>query len=166
MTADMSAENREAVRLRLESLAASNKGVLTPAAVVEDAKNATSPLHAYFTWDTAQAAYQHWIEQARTLIRSVRVEIKTETKTISVIAFVRDPNAGSEEQGYVPMSALQSDRELARAALINEFGRVGDMLRRARELAAALDAQEDVEDLLDRVTGLRLKFMESPRQQQ
>ena len=162
MTAEMSAEQRAAVRLRLEHIAARHDGCLRPEDVVEDARDAASPLHACFTWDITKAAQAYWLDQARTLIRSVRVEVTTETKTVNVVAFVRDPRAPHAEQGYVAVSALQTDKDLARTALVGEFTRVGDMLRRARELAAALDAQKDVDDLLERVVGLRRRFMEPP----
>ena len=167
MTADtMSAEAREAVRLRLEQLARAGSGRLTPEAVLEDAKRKDSPLHQHFEWDTKKAAHSWWLQQARDLIRSVRVEVVTENKMVSVVAFVRDPSAASGEQGYVPIARLQNDRDLARTALVAEFTRVGDQLRRARELAAALDAQGDVDDLIDRVTGLRQRFIKPAARQQ
>ncbi len=164
--ADMSAEAREAVRQRLEALARANGGRLTPEHVVADARDKLSPLHVHFEWDTKKAAQLYWLEQARQLIRSVRVEVVTESKTVTCVAFVRDPSAAGDQQGYVPISRLQTDKEFARTALVSEFSRVGDMLRRARELAAALDAQADVDDLLERVTGLRRRFIELPVQQQ
>lgn len=162
----MSAETREAVRARLAELAAANGGRLTPEAVVEDAKRKESALHAHFEWDVRKAAYAHWLDQARSLITSVRIEMRTDTTVVSAVAYVRDPQAGGKEQGYVAVSALRTDKDLARDALVSEFGRVGDMLRRARELAAALGAQGDVDDLLERVVGLRQRFMEPPARQQ
>jgi flagellar basal body rod protein FlgC len=164
-TAAMSAETRKLIADRLAKLAASNGGRLTPEAVVEDAKSKDSPLHDHFLWDTKKAAYQHWLDQARALIRSVRVEVITESKSVSVVGYVRDPRAG-DEQGYVSITSLKSDRESAREALVGEFSRVADMLRRAKEIAAALDAQDEVDDLLQRTVGLRERFMEPPAQRQ
>jgi hypothetical protein len=156
----MTGAEREAVRGRLEQLASANGGRLTPEAVVADARSPESPLHDYFTWDVNQAAYGFWIEQARTLITSVRIEMRTDTTSVRSVAYVRDPQAAAGQQGYVAVTRLRSDRELARDALVSEFGRVGDALRRAREIAAALDAQGDVDELLERVVGLRQRFME------
>lgn len=162
----MSAETRAAVQARLAELATSNGGRLTPQMVVEDAKRAASPLHDHFEWDVKKAAYAHWIEQARTLITSVRVEVKTDATVVTAVAYVRDPQAGGQEAGYVAVEKLRTNRDLARDALVSEFGRVGDMLRRAREIAAALDAQGDVDEILERVVGLRQRFMEAPARQQ
>lgn len=161
----MSTETREAVRARLALLASRNGGRLTPEAVVEDAKAKDSPLHSHFTWDVRKAAQAYWVEQARTLITSVRIEIRTDTTSITAVAYVRDPTAG-KSQGYVAVERLRTDRDLARDALSTEFSRVGDMLRRARELAAALDVQDDVDDLIERVVGVRKKVMEPPSQRQ
>lgn len=162
----MSAETREAVRARLALIAAANGGRLTPEAVVADAKVKDSPLHVHFEWDVKKAAYAHWLDQARSLITSVRVEMRTDTTVVTAVAYVRDPSASGKEQGYVSVESLRTDRDLARDALVSEFGRVGDLLRRARELAAALDVQDDVDDLLQRVVGLKTKVMEPPARRQ
>lgn len=48
-------------------------GQLTPALVLDTARNPDHPLHPRFTWDDEAAAEAHRIDQARNLIRSVRV---------------------------------------------------------------------------------------------
>lgn len=160
------AHDREAVRVRLEQLAAANGGRLTPQAVVDDARSPFSVLHGFFTWDVEQAAHQYWLEQARTLITSVRIDMKTENTVVRSVAYVRDPSAEQSQQGYVSVAHLRTDKEMAREALVSEFSRVADMLRRARELAVVLDAGQEVESLLTSVVGLRQRFMEQPAAQQ
>lgn len=159
-------DQREAIRVRLSELEHANGGRLTPSAVVEDAKNPDSPMHGCFEWDTDKAAYAYWIIQARDLITSIKVVQRTETVNVRAVYYVRDPSAGDGEQGYVSVPTLRTDADMAREALVSEFSRVADMLRRAREIAAALSAQADVEDLLVRVVGLRQRFMEPPGIQQ
>lgn len=154
----MTAEHKKAVRERLAMIENANGGRLTPDDVVADARRKDSPLHDLFEWDTRKAAKAYWLDQARQIITSVRVEVRTESTKVSSVYYVRDPSAGSGEQGYVSVARLRSDTELARDALVAEFGRVGDMLRRARELAKVLDAQQDVEQLLQSVVGLRQRF--------
>lgn len=156
----MTKEQREAVRVRLAEIELANGGRLTPSAVVADAKAADSPLHAHFEWNVKKAAEAYWIEQARQLITSVRVVYKTDTTAVKAVYYVRDPSATLGEQGYVSTATLRTDADMAREALIAEFTRVADMLRRARELAVALDAAEDVEALIKSVIGLRQRFAE------
>ena len=53
---------------RLEHIAKQNKGKIKPSAVVSDAKDKSSVLHNYFTWDNTEAAEKYRIQQARELI--------------------------------------------------------------------------------------------------
>ena len=159
---NMTPEQREAVKKRLIEIEEANGGRLTPDAVVRDAKRKDSPLHSCFEWDVKKAAAAHWIEQARDLITSIRIVVKTDHTNVSAVYYVRDPAAKSGEQGYVSVTKVRTDADMAREVLVAEFGRVADMLRRARELAAALEAQSEVEALLQGVVGLRQRFMEQP----
>lgn len=153
----MTAEQRQAIKDRLAQIEARNGGRLTPDMVVQDAKRKDSPLHACFEWDVKKAAAAYWLDQARELITSVRVVVRTEHTNVSSVFYVRDPSAG-KEQGYVSVTKLRTDKDMAREALVSEFSRVADMLRRAREVAAVLECQGDVEDLLKSVIGLRQRF--------
>ena len=62
-------------RLRaLEEIRDGNGGHLTPAAVVDASRSANAPLHNEFEWNDGIAAELHRQEQARNLIRSIRIE--------------------------------------------------------------------------------------------
>ena len=50
-------------------------GQLTPGAVVEAGTPANAPLHTEFDWDDAHAAHEHRLDQARRLIRSVKIVV-------------------------------------------------------------------------------------------
>lgn len=144
----------EEIRHRLCELMAANHGRLTPAAVVEDAKNAASPLHSCFEWDLEKAAYAHWIERARRLIRSVRIEVKTTESTIKVVRYIRDPQAETKDQGYVTLESLRSDEANARDAVLYELQRAEAALRRARNIAAVLDIQDAFAATVDALNAL------------
>lgn len=155
-------EEKQAVHQRLQDIADANDGRLTADDVVADAKRKDSPLHSHFEWDTKKAAAAYWIEQARELITSVRVVVKTETSQVSVVAYIRDPAAANGQQGYVSVASVRNDADVAREVLVAEFTRVASMLRRARELAAVFDAQDEVDGLLQSVVGLRQRFEQPP----
>lgn len=144
---------KKAVEARLEQLAQKNAGRLTPEAVVEDARNPRSPLHSFIDWDDKKAAHQWRLDQARALIRSVRVEIHTEAKTISTVRYVRDPSA-KEAQGYVPVAKLRDDKDMAREAIESEMSRVLATLERAQGLADALGLADEFGTLLRQATAV------------
>lgn len=153
---------RKAVQDRLAQIAERNDGRLTPDDVVEDARDESSPLHDHFEWDVEKAAAAHWVEQARALITSVMVVTVTNESTVRSVFYVRDPRADSKQQGYVTITTLRNDEDLARDALVEEFARIGDLLRRARSLALAVGIGEEVESLLATVTGLRKRLSDDP----
>jgi len=147
----------DAVKEHLETLARANGGRITPDDVVADARKKDSPLHALFEWDVKKAAAQHWVDTARSLIRSVEVRVTVNNITVSAPVYVRDPSQESGKQGYVAVSELRRDHMGARVAIVNEFQRAADLLRRARSLAVALDVGEEVDGVISDIVELRNK---------
>src|SRR4051812_2313850 len=103
-------EIEEAIR----AVAKRMKGRPTPEAVLEAARPKTSPLHPHITWDRNMAALAHQLDQARALISSVRIEVKTTRYSVTVPAYVRDPRQIGRLQGYTSLENLQDDEEAAR----------------------------------------------------
>lgn len=136
------------IETRLAEITMKHGGVLTPEAVVEDAKQKNSPLHALFEWDVKKAAHHHWLETARGLIRSVRVEVHIDSRKVSTVAYVRDPTAPPEKQGYVRTATLKSDQDLAREALEQEFSRITAAMHRARELSVYFGLKDELEGMI------------------
>jgi hypothetical protein len=155
---------RDAIAARLALLAKNGGGRLTPDAVIADAKNPKSPLHDQFEWDVGKAAYEHWQQQARDLIVSVKYTMTTTHTTVRVPMYYRDPTCAPQEAGYVDVPKLRSDEDMARDALIDAFRAVGDMLRRAQQLAVALEMDDEVAKLLNGVVELRQRLIDPPSQ--
>lgn len=132
------------VRQALQALADRNDGLLTPDAVVAAARPRDSALHSYFTWDNRTAADAHRLNEARTLIRSVRVDIKVDRVIVATPFFIRDPTL-SPAQGYRSLGRLQTDEDLARETVIAEMKRASGALARARAIAAALGMVDEIE---------------------
>lgn len=130
----------EAIKQRMGELAESHGGTLTPEVVVEDARNPSSPLHGEFEWNTAKAAYAHWIDRARTLIRTIRYTVKTEDRQYRVPQYVRDPRAASKAQGYIAVP--REEKDYAKEFLVEEIDRALAALHRA--LAYASDTKHRV----------------------
>lgn len=146
-----------------------DNGTVTPERVVQAARAADHVWHHRFIWDDAAAAHQHRLDQARTLIRSVRYVVRHENRVLSTVAYVRDPDAAGDEQAYVSVSRLATDEDRARAAILAEFARVASALRRARDLAAVLGVVDRIEETLMAVEGLSFSLrneIEAPEARQ
>lgn len=126
-------------------------GNLTPDRVIEDARNPKSPLHEYFEWDKDSAHAKYLVIQARELIRSVRVVIERNEHKISVIGYVRDPDAKNGEQGYSSVASIKTDKERAREVLTQELRRAESALQRAYDVADALGLSSEVGAILARL---------------
>lgn len=142
------------IEAAIRAIADRHDGRLTPDLVVEAARDKASPLHACFTWDVQEAAQECWRSQARALIRSVRVEVTTTQFTVQAPAYVRDPSALGNTQGYASLGRLRTDEDMAREACLSEFSRAAAALTRARAIAAALGMSGEVEDVRERIAML------------
>ena len=114
------------------------RGRLEPERVVAYAKNPKRALHAAFLWDDAEAAYKHRLQLARELIRSVKIEVHTETTTIESFKYVHDPLRTGRDQGYVSVKQLLLEPENAADVIAREFKMARACLDRANSIALSL----------------------------
>lgn len=143
----------DAILARLKKL--TKRGSLTTETVLDDAKNPTSPLHNQFEWDNAVAGQRYRVEQARKLIRSIRLVVTDDKRQLTTIAYVRDPDKDQDEPGYIAVGTLRSNKEKARRALINELKRAEACLQRAYDVADSLGLSSDVERLLAQIRNIQ-----------
>jgi hypothetical protein len=130
-------------------------GNLTPDAVLAEAADKLSPLHEHFEWDNKKAATQYRLDQARALIRSVRLVV-TETEVgIRRISYVEDPDKANNEQGYVSVFALRGDKAKARRVLEKELARAEAAMGRALEVADSLGLSSEVNAILASLRGIK-----------
>jgi hypothetical protein len=123
-------------------------GQLDPEKVVEAARPPGSPIHEDFEWDLETAARQHWIEQARTLIRYVRFEVVIERETIVVPYYVVDPDRPPKSQTYVELTSVKGQRARALRVLDDEVDRIASAIERARKVALVLGVGPDLDSML------------------
>lgn len=133
-----------------------DNGRLLAEDVVLAASSPDSPLHDQFEWDDSKAAAAHRLDQARELIRSVRIELLVGERRVITVAYVRDPEAEEKnEAGYQAVRVLRGNAERAREAIVNEFASAAAHLRRARDLATVLGFADEVQKLADDVVRVR-----------
>lgn len=88
------------LREHLDAIAERNAGRLTPAMVVEEARDEASPLHAYvFNKSVRSAAEAYYLARARELIRSQRC-VYREADDKDAEKSVRAYHAVRREDGY------------------------------------------------------------------
>lgn len=136
-------------------------GRLTPERVLDDAKRPESPLHKHFQWDDQKAAEQHRLDQARDLIRTVKITVVVNEVRIKAPYYIPDPSKNGREQGYTNISTLRDDPASARQALILECERAAATLKRARLIAMALSLEDQIDNVLMHVAGLKAQLANS-----
>ena len=73
-------------------------GSITPASVLDEARDEASPLHTHFEWDDSEAAEQYRLVQARGLIRRYKVTVEVKPDTfVKVRQFSSVPAAAPDE---------------------------------------------------------------------
>lgn len=137
----------------LEAIADANAGVLTPALVVDTARDPGHPLHPKFEWDDAKAGEEYRRVQARTLIRLTVTQVPAPGSTVAVPlrTFVSVPTdrGGTTTGVYRRLSDVLADPKASAAVL----GEVKARLRGLRQTYGHLSALDRVWGAVDEVAG-------------
>lgn len=136
-------------------------GTVKPETVVHEAKRKSHPLHPFFEWDNDKAADEFRKEQARYLIRSVRIiqQVKNEEpKLIRVFHNVED----TEEigRGYQPLVHIMNSEDLKQQAIsysIQYLQQARKRLSEIKELEKIVVELEKIEAKLDAETKREVK---------
>ena len=133
-------------------------GRLTPTQVVNAARDESSPLHSCFEWDDGLAAESWRIEQARELIRSVKVKVTYEDVTFKVVKYVPDVEKPDTEQGYI--ATMRIKKKSVGASLIDELSNAVALLVRTQGIAASRgddlpdNVIQDIESVIGQLNAL------------
>lgn len=125
-------------------------GKLTPAIVLDEARDEEHPLHSRFEWDDTVAAEQYRHHQAQQLIRSVKVHFVTADGPRDVRAFIAVPEEDKASSRYEPVEEAIADpmtrriilRDMEREwrafqARYSHMAEFADMIRASLEETAA-----------------------------
>lgn len=139
--------NPQKIGEALTKIADAAKGRLTPKAVVETARDSKNVLHKFFDWDDQIAAGKWRLDQARTLIRAIRIE---EDDAEPVPAFLSAQDGGG--MAYHTHAAVQSSADLQLAVLKGAERDLAAFEKRYRELG---DICESVREAREKATRRR-----------
>jgi hypothetical protein len=109
------------------------KGLLTPEAVIEEAKKKSSPLHEEFEWNDSLAAERYRLVQARTLIRAITVIVKDDAPPVSQYVHV----TVGKTRSYEPMEVAVQSVDLYHSALEQLEEKLSGAVRAVQELREA-----------------------------
>lgn len=122
--------NPQAIGEALEGISAKHGGQLTPHAVVDEAKNPVHPLHKHFEWDDSVAAAGYRLDQARAIIRVVRLDVGDDEPTRAFLSIT--DNAGTS---YRPTRDIQNSVTLQALVLAQAQRDLDAFMKRYREMA-------------------------------
>jgi hypothetical protein len=133
-------------------------GRITAKILVDAARSKTHPLHNDFDWNDKTAAHEHRLDVARGILASVRLIITRGKLQIPCVAYVRDPDAASDKQGYVNTTQLCTEAETAEKTIFAEIAHIQSRLERARELAFGLDLEDEFDAAIKTMLTLKSRL--------
>ena len=137
-------------------------GRVDPLELIEAARNPEHPCHSDFTWNVKQAAAERWRDQARSLIRSVKFEIKVEDIGNAVCMYVP---SGDEDAVFVSLPKIRSKAQ-ASAVVLAEVAMLLCNASRAYGIALAKtgivgeDVVAQLKSIRDQIAALKEQFGE------
>jgi hypothetical protein len=112
---------------------------VTPELILDDARDEDSPYHGEFTWDDIKAAHAHRMQEARKLLGSIHVVVKTKKGNVQTRAFVNVAVAvDSDFEGddpkmqrvYLNINTVKKDADLMSQVIREEIVRLEGVKRR------------------------------------
>jgi hypothetical protein len=121
---------------------------LTGQTVVDLARPVGSALHSHFTWDDAVAGEMHRVEEARSLIASVRIEITVSDVVFLAPQYVRDVTLAGDQAGYCDLNSVRKSKNRSVGTAIMELTAAIRCLERARIVSLALKVKPELDALV------------------
>lgn len=134
----------------LRDVAQANGGELRPGDVVDAARDEESPIHAWFEWDDSTAAEAYRVDQARDLIKSVRVirDDRPEEPVFVHVSHGRNCHYVEAAQIVAAEDDWEAAKRTARATLAGAIACVEDLRRVAKAHGMEAEADELLRELM------------------
>jgi len=139
----------------LVKIAKENKNRLKPEMVLDESRKKGSVLHDYFEWDDSLAGEKYRIEQARYLIRSIKITIEHGDEKYEVRSFISLMIQNGDvkpERKYIPSEVVFKDKVFRKQAIkeaMSEFIAIQMKYRDIKELAEIFSAIKEVQKKLN-----------------
>jgi hypothetical protein len=107
---------------RFEKIRSQNGGDLDEHMVLNDAKDPKSPLHAiwekHWGWDVNKAAEERWLDCARYLIRSVKIQYLSDGEPIEIRAQIHLADTDTHIERYIPANTVLTVEDYRRQMVV------------------------------------------------
>ena len=123
------------VAVELERVRRTCGGRLTPAALLASAEAASHPLHRCFEWRDGVAASKWRLEQAQTLILSVRIVREEGGQSVARRVYA-EVDHGTDDAAYLTMADIAQDESLAAQVVERAREELARWEERYRDLSA------------------------------
>ncbi len=133
----------------LEAIRAGSGGLLQSRAVINRARDKSSPLHSHFEWDDTIAGERYRHIQARELIANCTLEIESpEQKTVRVRAYYSLPSdRGVPNGGYRVLADILDDDHLTKELIEMALGELETFQAKYDKIAALRPVFQAVESV-------------------
>ena len=138
----------QAVGETVTRLARQNGGVCPPSLLVDESRPPESPTHKLFTWDDVSAAESWRRQEARQVVKSLRVITEETRSKPSAFVHVTVHTEDGPREGYKPFYEVVANEEHRAQALAEALQYLNGFRRRYRhlnELQPVFDAIDAVE---------------------
>jgi hypothetical protein len=139
----------------LAEIAAASEGHLTPQATVAAARDPRNALHPHFEWDDSLAAESYRLDQARSLIRMIRIEDDAQENDPPAFLSVNEGKAGVSYRTYGDVLGSVTLQDAVLRAAERDLKAFEDRYRRLEDIC------EIVRSARERITERRASHTET-----
>jgi len=133
----MNENTKDAVQTAMQALYNRNNGEVTASLVLKAATNKRNALHCKFEWDDSKASHQYRLEQARRLIRIVKVVPADSDEPERLIHVPRIEGGETQEGVYKTASVIIQSKSEFQVALESALNRLRSAQSAVDELRSA-----------------------------
>ena len=137
----------------LDRIRGDNGGALRPAEVVKQSRPKGAPLHNEFQWNKDKAAMSHWIDQAKYIIRAVRIvkQPSPEVKPIETRAFISTTEKAEDGPVYVSIQEAIESPDIRHEVLYKAHKSLIAIKRDIAAFSDLVDALEIIDTALSAI---------------
>jgi hypothetical protein len=157
--------NADRIGREIDSIRKETGGIASPAELVNRARNATSAMHGWFTWDDSKAAELHRQQEARRLLRDIRIVrvVEGEEQPPQRVYVSVAHSTGGKGGAYAPIIEAMSDDTMREQVIGDAIAGLNGWRKRYEEFSELAPAIALVDQAIATAKGKAKKAKVKPR---